>query len=71
MYLDHLITKNVNDIVIQIYADLIAYLILKLLEIPQVWGSHLIHKIRYIVKFCDDIQHFCKYILLQQACQER
>lgn len=34
--LDHLITKNVNGIAIQLYATLIAYLILQLIEIPQI-----------------------------------
>lgn len=46
--LDGLITKNVNGICIQIYASLIVYLILKLVEIPQEFGSKLIDKLRYL-----------------------
>jgi putative transposase len=37
--LDRLIAKNVNVIAIQIYATLIAYLILQVIEIPQQWGK--------------------------------
>jgi putative transposase len=33
--LDKLITKNVNGIAIQIYVSLIAYLILKIVDIPK------------------------------------
>ena len=40
--LDHLITKNINGITIQIYATEIAYLILQLVDISQIWGSKLI-----------------------------
>lgn len=46
--LDHLITKNVNGIAIQLYATLIAYLILQLVEIPQIWGDKLLDKLRYL-----------------------
>lgn len=46
--LDKLITKNVNGITIQIYASLIAYLILQLLSIPEQWGNTLLDKIRYL-----------------------
>jgi putative transposase len=46
--LDHLITKNVNGIAIQMYTTLIAYLILQLVEIPQIWGSKLLDKLRYL-----------------------
>ena len=46
--IDHLITKNCNGIIIQIYATLIAYLILQLLEIPQQWGNTLLDKLRYL-----------------------
>lgn len=46
--LDRLITKNVNGIAIQIYASLIAYLIIQLINIPQEWGNKLIDKIRYL-----------------------
>ncbi len=44
--LDHLMTKNTNGIAIQIYATLIGYLILQLVEIPQVWGDKLLDKLR-------------------------
>lgn len=46
--LDKLMTKNVNGIILQIYASLIAYLILQLLDIPKQWGNKLIDKIRYL-----------------------
>jgi putative transposase len=46
--LDRLITKNVNGITIQIYACLIAYLIVQLIDIPKQWGNKLIDKIRYL-----------------------
>jgi putative transposase len=46
--LDKLITKNVNGITIQIYASLIAYLILQLVSIPPQWGHTLLDKLRYL-----------------------
>jgi putative transposase len=46
--LDRLITKNVNGITIQIYTVLIAHLLLQLLEIPQMWGTKLLDKLRYL-----------------------
>ena len=46
--LDYLITKNTNGITIQLYATLIAYLILQLVEIPQIWGDKLLDKLRYL-----------------------
>jgi uncharacterized protein YqgQ len=46
--LDHLITKNPTGIAIQLYATLIAYLILQLIEIPQIWGNKLLDKLRYL-----------------------
>ena len=49
--LDHLITKNVTGITIQIYVTLIAYLILKLVEIPQIWETKLLDKLHYIQAF--------------------
>jgi putative transposase len=56
--LDHLITKNVNGIAIQIYATLIAYLILQLVEIPQVWGNKLLDKLRYLQAcMCQEISY--------------
>ena len=49
--LDKLITKNVNGISLQIYASLIAYLILQIVEIPQQWGNQLLDKLRYLQAF--------------------
>lgn len=46
--LDQLITKNVNGITIQIYSALIGYLILELVEIPQMFGEKLLDKLRYL-----------------------
>jgi putative transposase len=46
--LDKLITKNVNGITIQIYASLIAYLILQLVSIPPEWGDKILDKFRYL-----------------------
>ncbi|MBW4619372.1 MAG: IS4 family transposase [Cyanosarcina radialis HA8281-LM2] len=56
--LDELITKNVNGIAIQIYSSLIAYLLLKLVEIPQEWGSKLLDKLRYLQAcMCQEISY--------------
>lgn len=49
--LDKLITKNINGITIQIYACLIAYLIIQLLEIPKDLGGKLLDKLRYLQAF--------------------
>ncbi|MFL0648075.1 IS4 family transposase, partial [Cylindrospermopsis raciborskii UAM/DH-BiRr] len=46
--LDKLITKNVNGIGIQIYASLIAYLILELVSVPNEWGEKMLDKFRYL-----------------------
>jgi putative transposase len=46
--LDRLITKNVNGIGIQMYASLIAYLILQLVSVPQEWGNKMLDKFRYL-----------------------
>lgn len=46
--LDRLITKNVNGISIQIYATLIAYLILELVSVPKRWGEKMLDKFRYL-----------------------
>lgn len=64
--LDHLITKNINGITIQIYVTLIAYLILQLVEIPQGWGNKLLDKLRYLQAcMCQEISyvHWMKSIL--------
>jgi len=49
--LDHLITKNLNGVVLQIYSVLIAYLILQLIEIPAFYGNKLLEKLRFIQIF--------------------
>jgi len=46
--LDRLISKNVNGIRIQIFASLIAYLILQLISIPKEWGNKMLDKFRYL-----------------------
>jgi putative transposase len=46
--LDRLISKSVNGITIQLYSCLIAYLILLLIEIPEMWGDKLLDKLRYL-----------------------
>ena len=56
--LDRLITKNVNGIAIQIYATLIAYLILQVIEIPKQWGQKLLDKLRYLQAcMCQEISY--------------
>ena len=49
--LDHLITKNINGITIQIYMSLIAYLLLQLVSIPEVFGKKLSDKLHYLQAF--------------------
>lgn len=46
--LDRLITKNVNGVRLQIYMDLIGYLILELMEIPLFYRHRLLDKFRYL-----------------------
>lgn len=46
--LDRLITKSINDVTMQIYMVLIAYLILELMEIPAFYGNRLLDKFRYL-----------------------
>jgi putative transposase len=56
--LDKLITKNVNGIAIQIYVSLIAYLILKIVDIPKQWGTTLLDKLRYLqCCMCQEISY--------------
>ena len=45
--LDQLISKSINGVQLQLYACLCAYLIVHLLEIPEIWGSTLLDKLRY------------------------
>ena len=49
--LDRIITKNVNGIEIQIYCSLISYLILKLVKTPEIYGTSLLDKLRYLQAF--------------------
>lgn len=46
--LDKLISKSENGIRLQLYACLCAYLIIQLIEIPEIWGSSLLDKLRYL-----------------------
>ena len=56
--LDKLIAKNTNGIEIQIYACLIAYLLLQLTDIPQEFGKTLLDKLRYLQAFmCEKISY--------------
>ncbi len=56
--LDRLITKNVNGIEIQIYTCLIAYVLLRLVTIPQEFGVKLLDKLRYLQAFmCEKISY--------------
>jgi putative transposase len=57
--LDHLISKSVNGITIQLYSCLIAYLILLLVEIPEIWGNKLLDKLRYLQGF---VSHEFSYV---------
>ena len=41
-------TKNVNGVTIPIYTILILYLILQLMQIPQIYGNTLLNKLRYV-----------------------
>jgi surface polysaccharide O-acyltransferase-like enzyme len=49
--LDKIIGKSLHGIAIQIYVILIVYLILQLLKAPQIYGSKLVDKLRYIQTF--------------------
>jgi putative transposase len=46
--LDRLIGKSLNHTTIQLYANLIPYLILQLMSIPVQLGNKLLHKICYL-----------------------
>jgi len=52
--LDRLITKNVNGITIQIYASLIAYMILRIVEIPKEYGYKALDKLSYLQTFMSE-----------------
>jgi hypothetical protein len=54
--LDRIITKNVNEMEIQIYSCLIAYVLLQLVKIPKDFGNKLLNKRRYFQAFmCKNI----------------
>ena len=56
--LDRLMTKNENGIRIEIYSCLIAYLIIKLIEIPVEFGKSLLDKLRYLQGcMCQEISY--------------
>ncbi|GCE62248.1 hypothetical protein MiAbB_04194 [Microcystis aeruginosa NIES-4285] len=56
--LDRLITKNKRGIRIQIYSCTIAYLILQLIDIEEVFGKSLLDKLRYLQSFmCQHISY--------------
>jgi len=51
-------TKNTNGIAIQIYATLIAYLILQLVDIPRLWGNKLLDKLQHLQAcMCQEISY--------------
>ncbi|MEG3929426.1 MULTISPECIES: transposase [unclassified Microcoleus] len=56
--LARIITKNTNGIKIQIYACLICYLLLQLVEVPDKIGNKLLDKLRYLQAFmCEKISY--------------
>jgi putative transposase len=56
--LSHLITKNTHGIRIQIYACLICYFLLQLVEVPSEMGNNLLEKLRYLQAFmCEKISY--------------
>ncbi len=65
--LDRLIPKNTNGIEIQIYACLIGYVLLQLVEIPKEFGSKLLDRLRYRQAFMGEnisYVHWFKRIVL-------
>jgi putative transposase len=56
--LNKIITKNLNGITLQIYASLIAYMLLQLLEIPQEFGERPLDKLRYLLAFMKEQKSF-------------
>jgi putative transposase len=66
--LARLIPKNVNGIEIQIYACLMAYVLLQLVNIPKEFGKTLLDKLRYLQAFmCEKISdvHWFKELVPQ------
>jgi IS4 transposase len=56
--LDRIITKNTNGITIQIYAGLIAYLFLQLLEVASFVGRKTLDKFRCLLSFMKSEKSF-------------
>ena len=56
--LDKIITKNVNGITLQVYASLIAYILLLLVEILREFGSRPLDKLRYLLAFMKEQRSF-------------
>lgn len=56
--LSRFITKNVNGIELQIYAALIGYVLLRLVDIPKSCGVKMLDKLRYLQSFmCEHISY--------------
>lgn len=55
---DTIITKNINEITLQVYASLIAYILLLLGEIPREFGSRPLDKLRYLLAFMKEQRSF-------------
>jgi IS4 transposase len=52
--LSNLITKNINGIAIQIYASILGYIILQLVDIPKKFGAKALDKLRYLQAFMSE-----------------
>jgi len=60
--LNKMMSKNLHGITIQIYVILIIYLILQLLKAPQMYGSKLVDKLRYIQIVIRQEWHFVHWL---------
>jgi putative transposase len=60
--LDKMMSKNLHGITIQIYVILIVYWILQLLKAPQIYGSKLVDKLRYIQILIRQQWHFVHWL---------
>lgn len=52
--LSKIITKNINGIAAQIYASILGYIILQLVEIPKSFGEKALDKLRYLQAFMSE-----------------
>jgi hypothetical protein len=59
--LDKIITKNTNGITLQIYASLIVYMLLLLIEIPREFGTRPLEKLRYLLAFMKEQRSFVNW----------